>query len=304
MKLTNVPKTDLRVSAICLGTMTFGTPVAEPDAVRLVDHARDRGINFIDTANMYEGYARTVGSPGGVAESILSQAVVGRRDDFVIATKVGMKVGTAPEDEGTSPAAVRKHLDASLARLGVDHVDIYYLHRPDPDTPMVDVLEALDAVIRAGKARHYGVSNYSAKELSALLAVADAHELPRPVIVQPGLSLLNQDASIDLLPLCEKERIAVAPYQVLQGGLLTGKYRRGETIPTNSRKAEKDAWVWDLDDMLFDRLDALRQRADEAGLSMTEHAIHWVLAQPAVVSAVMGVKRPEQIDDIIAAVEP
>jgi len=301
MKQNRIPNTELEVSAVCLGTMTFGTPVGEADAIRLVHHAFDRGINFIDTANMYEGYARHIGSPGGVAEQIVGKAIAGRRDDFVIATKVGMKVGEAPEDEGTSPDAIRKHLDLSLKRLATDRLDLYYLHKPDPDKPVIDILTALAEATRAGKIRHYGVSNYSADQLAELLSVADASGLPRPVITQPGMSLLKQDVRADQLPLCAKEGIGVAPYQVLQGGLLTGKYRRGERIPSDSRKAEKDGWVWDLDGELFDQLEAIEKQADDAGLSMTGYAIRWALDQPAVVSAIVGVKRADQVDDVVAA---
>ena len=302
MKLNRIPRTELDVSAICLGTMTFGTPVGEADAVRLVHYALDQGINFIDTANMYEGYARSLGSSGGVAEEIVGKAVAGRRDDFIVATKVGMKVGEAPEDEWTGPAAIHKHLDLSLQRMGIDCVDIYYLHKADPNTPLVDTLSALDEVIKAGKVRYFGVSNYSAEQLAEMLEVADANGLPRPVIVQPGMSLLKQDVCTDLLPLCEKKEIAAAPYQVLQGGLLTGKYKRGAGIPEGSRKSEKAGWVWDLEDELFDKLEAIEADADEIGLSMTQYAIRWTLEQPSVISPIIGVKRTSQIDDAVNAV--
>ena len=303
MEKRQIPKTDLKVSVVCLGTMTFGTPVGEKDAVRLVRYAFDKGINFIDTANMYEGYARVVGSSGGVAEEIVGKAIAGRRSDFIVATKGGMKVGNAPEDEGTSPAAIKKHLDLSLKRMGTDYVDIYYLHKPDPDTPLVDTLKALDKVIKAGKILHYGISNYSAEQTAQLLKTADENGLPRPVIHQPGMSLLNQDVCTDLLPLCEREKIAVAPYQVLQGGLLTGKYRRGAQLPSDSRKAEKDGWVWKLTDELFDKLEEIEVKAKKTGLTMTQYALQWALQQPAVVSPVVGVKRTGQIDDAVEAVE-
>ncbi|MCK5119954.1 MAG: aldo/keto reductase [Candidatus Latescibacteria bacterium] len=285
-----------------MGTMTFGTPVAEADAIRMVHWALDHGINFIDSANIYEGYARVLGSPGGVAESIIGKALKGRRDQAVLATKVGMRVGEAPEDEGTSPAALRKHLELSLDRLATDVIDLYYLHKPDPETPLVETLGALDQVIREGKVRYYGVSNYSARELSDLLTVADADGLPRPVLCQPPLSLLRQDVLSDLLPLCEREHIAVTPYQILQSGLLTGKYRRGESLPEDSRKGEQSGWVWELTDALFDRLDEIEAQSRKAGLTMTQHAIRWVLAQPAVVAAIVGVKRTEQLEEAMAAV--
>ena len=282
--------------------MTFGTPVGEPEAIRIVHWALDHGINFIDTANIYEGYARYIGSPGGVAEAIIGKALKGRRDQAVLATKVGMHVGDAPEDEGTSPAAIRKHLELSLKRLCTDVIDIYYLHKPDPKTHLVETLGALDQAIREGKVRYYGVSNYSAQELSDLLTVADANGLPRPVVCQPPLSLLKQNVLFDLLPLCEQERIAVVPYQVLQGGLLTGKYRRGNPWPVDSRKAEKSGWVWNLTDELFDRLEEIDAQARQAGLTMTQYAIRWVLSQPAVVAAIVGVKRTAQLEDTIAAI--
>jgi aryl-alcohol dehydrogenase-like predicted oxidoreductase len=301
MQRRQIPATDLLVSPICLGTMTFGTPVAEADAIRLTRWAIDEGINFIDTANMYEGYTRVVGSPGGVAETILGKALAGRREQVVLATKVGMKVGPAPEDGGASPAAIRKQLDRSLARLATDFVDIYYLHCPDSKTPLGDTLGALAEAIRAGKIRYCGVSNFSAAQLGELLAVADAGGLPRPVIHQPPYSLLKREIEEDLLPLCRKERIAVAAYQVLQGGLLTGKYRRSQPPPTDSRAIEKAGWLWDLSDDLFDRLERLEAEALGKQRTLLEHALRWVLEQPAVVSAVVGVKRTEQLATLMRA---
>ena len=301
MDARRIPETELDVSPVCLGTMTFGNPVAEPDATALVHHAMDAGINFIDTANMYEGYDRTVGSAGGVAEEILGKALVGRRTDVILATKVGMKVGDGPEDDGTSPAAISKHLDLSLRRLQTDYVDIHYLHRPDPEAETPDVLDALTRAMQEGKIRHYGVSNFSAEELSSLLDGADGNGLPRPVIAQPGMSLLKQDACAELLPLCKREGIAVAPYQVLQGGLLSGRYRRGEPPPPGSRKADADGWVWDLTDALFDRLETLEAEAETEGLTMTQCALRWALDQPAVVSAIVGARRPVHIDEAVSA---
>lgn len=302
MEKRGIPKTDLKVSVIGLGTMTFGTPVDEKEAINLVHYALEKGVNFIDTANMYEGYNRVVGSTGGVAEEILGKALSGNRDKVILATKVGMKVGDTPEDEGTSPAAILKHLDLSLKRLSTDYLDIYYLHKPDSATPLVETLKAVDRAIQSGKIRYYGLSNYSAEQTAELLRVADANSLPRPVLHQPPLSLLKQEALVDLLPLCEKERIGVAPYQVLQGGLLTGKYQRGMPLPKDSRKAEKDSWVWQLTGELFDRLEAIEKQASQAGFTMTKYAFRWVLQQPAVVSAILGVKRTGQIDTAISSV--
>ncbi len=302
MQYNPIPKTDMKVSPVCMGTMTFGSPVGEADAVRLVREAMDLGVNFFDTANMYEGYNRTAGSSGGVGEELLGKGVAGARDKVILATKLGMKVGPDPEDEFTSPMAIEKHLKLSLSRMGTDYIDLYYLHKPDPNTPMEEILYALDRQIKAGLIRGYGVSNYSAEQLSGLLAVADKNSLPRPVICQPPLSLLKQDVLADLLPLCEKEQIAAAPYQILQGGLLTGKYRKGEPLPAGSRKAEMNGWVWELSDGVMDQVEEIRAAAEAEKVSMTQYAIRWALRQPAVVSAIIGVKKTSQIEQAVGAV--
>lgn len=303
MENRQIPKTDLSVSTICLGTMLFGTPVAEPQAIKLTQWAIEHGINFIDTANMYEGYSRHIGSRGEVAENILGKALQGRRDKVILATKVGMKVGDAPEDEFTSPAAIRKQLDNSLKRLATDFVDIYYLHKPDPDTPLADTIGALNEAIEQGKIRHYGVSNYSAEQTAELINAADANNLPRPVIHQPPYSLLKPDVQKDLLPLCEREQIAVAPYRVLEGGLLTGKYQRGKTPPPGSRRNEKPEWLADLGDQLFDKIERIEAQAQEKGRTILEHSLKETLTKPAIVSLVLGVKRIDQLENLIAILD-
>lgn len=303
MQYKHIPNTDFNVSAVSMGTMTFGSPVGEADAVRLVREAIDLGVNFFDTANMYEGYKREPGSSGGVGEELLGKGVAGKRDRVILATKLGMKVGNGAEDEFTSPAAIDKHLKLSLTRLDTDYIDIYYLHKPDPVTPVEEILHALDGKIKEGLIRSYGVSNYGAEDLSRLLAAADRNHLPRPVICQPPLSLLKQEALDELIPLCAREQIAVAPYQVLQGGLLTGKYRKGAPLPSDSRKAEKAGWVWELDDALMERIEVIRGAAEKQSLSMTQYAIRWILEQPAVVSAIIGVKKTAQLEEAVRALE-
>ena len=304
MQYVRIPGTELRVSRICLGTMTFGSPVGEEDAVRLVRYALDEhNINFIDTANMYEGYNRYAGSAGGVAEEIVGKAVRGARDRFVVATKVGMKVGSEPVDENTSPEAIRVQLRRSLKRMGTDYVDIYYLHRFDPDTEPQAIARAMGDELRAGTIRAWGVSNYTAPQLAALLEAARRENVPAPALCQPALSLLNRAALDDMLPLCEKENIGVVPYQVLQGGVLTGKYKRGAAAPEGSRLAEKPEWLKPFTDEVYNVLAECERAAEAAGVSMTQHALRWALAQPAVVSALIGVKRTEQIDEAAKAAE-
>lgn len=303
MKYSVIPGTDMQVSKICLGTMTFGSPVAEKDAIQLVRYAMDRhGINFVDTANMYEGYNRYAGSSGGVAEEILGKAVEGRRGDFILATKLGMKVGNAPEDENTSPEAIRIQLRRSLKRMNTDYIDLYYLHRYDPFTQPHLIARAIGEELKAGTVRAWGVSNYTPEQLSALLAAAKEENIPMPAMCQPALSLVNTGALSDMLPLCAREGIGVVPYQILQGGILTGKYRRGQAAPAGSRLAEKPEWMKPFTDEVYAVIEHSARMAESRGISMTQYAIAWSLEQPAVVSTLVGVKQASQIDEAAAAV--
>lgn len=298
MKYTDV--SGLQIPALTLGTMTFGTPVGREDAVRIVHQAAGMGINHIDTANMYEGYARVAGSAGGVAEEIIGAAVKGNRARYIIATKVGMKVGAAPVDEMTSPAAIHEQLTRSLRRMGTDYVDIYYLHRFDPDTAPWDIAEAMAKEIRDGRVRAWGVSNYTAEQLNQLVEAARQVGAPQVAVCQPGMSLMKQDALAALLPACKEHGIAVIPYQVLQGGLLTGKYRRGMEAPVGSRAWEKPDWVAERDDALYDRLEGFERDAQARGLTLAQYAVRWALEQPGVVSAILGAKRAEQLEGFLA----
>ncbi|MDO5435788.1 MAG: aldo/keto reductase [Clostridia bacterium] len=302
MQYANIPGTDMRVSRLCLGTMTFGSPLAEADAVRLLLEARDElDINFIDTANMYEGYNRYAGSAGGVAEEIVGKAVSARRHDFIIATKVGMKVGQDPVDENTSPEAIRVQLRRSLKRLNTDYVDIYYLHRYDPFTAPEAIARAMGDELKAGTIRAWGVSNYTPDQLRALLAAAKQENIAPPALCQPALSLLNPGALDEMLPLCAANGIGVVPYQLLQGGLLTGKYRRNMPVPEGSRMAEKPEWMKPLTDESWAVIDSAAEAAAARGVSMTQYVMQWALEQPGVISALLGFKRREQIDEAAAA---
>lgn len=301
--MNRIPKTEISVSPVTLGTMTFGSPVGFNEAVALTRYALKQGVNHIDTANMYEGYNRYAGSAGGVAEEIVGAAIKDMpRGNVIVSTKVGMKVGDEPGDEGTSAQAIAKQLDASLKRLKTDYIDLYYLHRFDGSIGAVEILSALQRAVFAGKIRYFGVSNYSADQLRALLAAADEHNLPRPVVCQPPLSMLKQDAVGELIPLCAAEDIAVIPYQIYQGGLLTGKYKRGMEPPKGSRAEEKPAWLATPDDTLYDKLETIEANAKSLGLSMSAYALRWTLEQPAVVSAIVGVKSEQQLNDALAAI--
>ena len=303
MKMNALPKTDLSVSPLCLGTMTFGTPVEEADAIKLTHWALDNGINFLDTANMYEGYTRYPGSSGGIGEEILGKALQGRRQQAVIATKVGMKIGPADNDQGLSRFHVMREIDRSLARLKCEYVDIYYMHKADPSVPLEESVRAFNDIIDSGKARYWAISNYNAEQISSLLKVCDDNGWYRPIALQPAYSLLKRDIEAEILPLCQREQISVFPYQVLQGGLLTSKYQRGEPVPDNSRQKEKPEWTMPLTDELFDKLDNIQNEGKTKGRTLLQHALQGLLDHEAVRSLVVGVKGIPQLETLIAAVQ-
>lgn len=302
MKLRTLGGSGLLVSPICLGTMTFGSPVEEADAIKLIHAAIDLGINFIDTANAYEGYKRFLGSPGGVAEEIVGKALKGRRDQMIVATKVCAPVGPGPQDRGLSPVHILREVDRSLKRLRTDTIDLYIIHWPDKHVPLETTLSAIDVALRQGKIRQFGVSNHSAAQMCELLWIADKHGWPKAISSQIPFSLLRREFQHDL-PFCAAHGIGITPYQSLQGGLLTGKYRRGQTPPADSRAAEKPDWIWKTDDALFQRLEGLEALAREINVPPSQYALAWTLTQPAMTSPIVGVKRVEQIQDAVKAAD-
>jgi L-glyceraldehyde 3-phosphate reductase len=302
MQYRSLGASGLLVSPICLGTMTFGSPVSEADAICLTHAALDLGINFIDTANVYEGYARYLGSAGGVAEEIVGKAIRDRRDRVILATKVGAPVGPGVQDRGLSATHILRELDRSLHRLQTDVIDLYIIHWPDKHVPMEVTLQAMDVAVRQGKVRYFGASNHSAWQLCKLQWLADRGIGPTVVSSQIPFSLLRREFQPDL-EFCREHGIGVTPYQSLQAGLLTGKYRRGSAPPADSRLAEKPEWVWKLDEALFDRLESLEALAEDASLTMTQYSLAWTLKQPGISSLVVGVKRRSQIEEAVAATE-
>ena len=305
MELRQVPGTDIKVSPICLGTMTYGTPVVKDDAIRLTHLAIDVGINFIDTANMYEGYNRTIGSPGGVAEEILGEALAGRRDKVVITTKVGNLVGDGPDDGGLGRKHVLRELEKSLTRMKTDYVDFYLAHRPDPETPIEDVVERFDRLVKSGKVRHWGFSNFDAPDVRRMVEIARDGGSTRPRISQPFYNMLHREIEAEHLPACRELGIGVTPYRPLESGLLSGKYARGAKAPEGSRAAEMPNWLPldKQDDATFEKIGKIAELARAAGVKPAQYAIAWIIAQEGITSAVVGVKTQEQVRDAAAAGE-
>jgi aryl-alcohol dehydrogenase (NADP+) len=298
-------RTGLRVSRLCLGTMTFGLQCDEQLSHSIMDKAAEGGIDFFDTADVYPlgGGRASVGR----TEEIVGGWLKGKRQNYVVATKCFGQTGPKPWDQGMSRKHILDAIDASLKRLGADYVDLYQLHGVDPSTPIDEALEALDMVVKAGKARYIGVSNWPAFRIARAVGRSEINHYARIDSVQPRYNLLFRTFERDLLPLCEEEGIAVIPYNPLAGGMLTGKHERTAAPPEGSRFTLGNAGAryqeryWH--DREFDSVDALRGLSNQAGMSMTTMAMSWVLSNPAITAPIVGASRPDQLNDSLAAVE-
>ena len=302
---TKFGNTGLTVSKLVLGTMTFGLQTDEETSIKILDTAAEAGINFLDTADVYplggglENAGRT--------EEIIGRWLKGKRDRFILATKAVGKVGNAPWDQGSS----RKHLfdaiDHSLRRLQTDYVDLYQLHSDDTNTPLDETIEALDAIVKSGKVRYIGVSNFLAYRLSRALGKADTRHLTRFISVQPRYNLLFRQIERELLPLAQEEGLAVIPYNPLAGGLLTGKHAASKEPTEGTRftlaaaaKNYQDRYWHDRE---FSTVQKLQDVAKEAGIPLTTLALAWVLANPIITTPIIGASRPEQLADNFKALE-
>ena len=296
--------TGLKVSKLCLGTMTFGLQCDEATSVAILDRAAQGGMTFIDTADVYP-----LGSPlelVGRTEEIVGRWLRGKREQFILATKCGFDMGPLDWQRGASRKHVLHAVDASLKRLGTDYVDLYQVHHPDADTPTDETLEAFDTVLRSGKARYIGCSNYPAWRLARALGRSEAMGLHKFISTQPRYNLLFRQNERELFPLCREEGIAVIPYNPLAGGMLTGKHRRSAT-PAEGRftlgKAAKMYTERYWHDREWDTVDAFVKMAGQAGLEPATLAMAWVIANPVVTAPIIGASRPEQLDAILAAAE-
>jgi len=299
-------RTGLTVSRLCIGTMTFGLQTEETVSRQILDKATGAGVNFIDTADVYP-LGATIEQTGRT-EEIVGRWLKGRRAHFIVATKAFNKVGPSPWDQGSSRKHLLDAIDHSLRRLGTDYVDLYQLHSDDTQTPIDEMLEALDTIVRAGKARYIGVSNYLAYRLARALGRADALRCARFVSVQPRYNLLFRQIERELLPLAQEEGLAVIPYNPLAGGLLTGKYRRDAkpsigrfTQSVGAAGAMYTERYWH--DREFATVEALRKITEAAGLPLITTSIAWVLANPVITSALIGASHPDQLDASLAAAD-
>jgi aryl-alcohol dehydrogenase-like predicted oxidoreductase len=293
----------LRVSSLTLGTMTFGgrdqfANVGSTDvagATRQIDLCLDRGINFIDTADVYSG---------GLSEEILGAALKGRRDRVLLATKAHMPMGGGPNDAGLSRHHLIAGCEASLRRLGTDHIDLYQVHEWDGQTPLDETLEALDTLLRDGKVRYVGASNYGGWQLMKALGVADRHGYQRFVTQQIYYSLQSRDAEYELVPIAIDQGVGILVWSPLAGGLLSGKYRRGADGPAGSRQLTdwNEPPVRDQE-QLYDIVEALIEIGEGHGVSAAQVALAWLLERPGVVSVIVGARTDEQLADNLGAAD-
>ena len=284
----------LAVSVVGLGCNNFGGRI-DLDATRaVVDAALDEGINFFDTADIY-GATKS--------EELLGQVLAGRRDDVIVATKFGMGDGTTLP-AGASAASVVSAAEGSLRRLGMDHIDLYQLHLPDDQTPIDETLEAMDRLVRDGKVREIGCSNFDGTRLDEATASAEQHGTARFESVQNELSLLRRRGEADVVAACERHGLAILPYFPLASGMLTGKYRRGEEPPAGTRLAGMEGERRDraLSDKRFDIVEALDSFAKERGHTLLELAMSWLAGVPHLASVIAGATKPEQVRANVASV--
>jgi len=276
----------LRVSAVGLGGNTFGRYCDAERTAAVIHRALDLGMNHIDTA---DSYGR------GISEEYIGRAIAGRRDAVIIATKVGFATGDGPNDQGLSYRRVIASCEASLRRLGTDYIDLYYLHRPDPSTPLAETLRAFDDLVRQGKVRYVGFSNHPAWQICEALWICDRRGYLPPVVTQSRYNLLDREIEREILPFCRAHRVGIIPYAPLAGGLLTGKYRPGEPIPPGVRGYENPGFQRQLTARNFALIDRLAAFARDRDRTVGELAIAWLLSHPEVCSVIAGATSPEQV---------
>jgi len=294
MDYRRMGRSGLKVSELCLGTMTFGHSTDETEAAKIVDMAFDAGINFFDTAN---SYAETR------SETILGNTLKGRRDKAIIATKFSNPMGPGPNDSGMSRVHIMQALDESLRRLQMDYVDLYYIHHVDEQTPLEEMLRALDDLVRMGKVRYIACSNYQAWRLMESLWISDSNGWARFECYQPQYSLVVRDIEQELMKVCSYKGLGVVCWAPMAGGFLTGKYAPGERTISGTRSEEN----WAYPEAYFaanadETLETLLDVAKKLGKTPAQVAIRWVLEQPLVTSAIVGARTTDQFAQNLGAV--
>jgi len=299
MEYRPLGRTGVRVSPLCLGAMMFGWRTSFEEAARIIDRALDAGINFIDTANVYAQ---------GRSEEAVGRALKanGKRHQVILATKVHARVGQGPNDWGNSRRHIIEQCEASLRRLQTDYIDLYQIHRPQPDIPIDETLRALDDLVRAGKVRYIGTSTFAAWQVVEALWVSKELGLNRFVTEQPPYNILDRRIERELVPMAQTFGIGLIPWSPLAGGLLTGKYRRGEPPPPDTRfgqpnltPLQRRRWT----ERFFDIVEGLEPVAREKGCTLSQFALAWCMQQPGITSPIIGPRTMEQLEDNLGALD-
>ncbi|ALJ35919.1 aldo/keto reductase [Azospirillum brasilense] len=287
MNYRKLGRSGVKVSPLCLGAMMFGGPTDEPTAVRIIAHAAEAGINFIDTADVYNE---------GRSEEIVGRAVRSDRERWVVATKLGNPTGPGPNQRGLSRRRLNVACDASLRRLGTDWIDLYYLHREDPDTPLEETVAALGDLIRSGKIRAFGVSNFRSWRIAEICRLCDRLGIDRPVACQPYYNALNRMPEVEILPACGHYGLGVVPYSPLARGVLTGKYLPGDEPSADTRAGRKDRRMMNTEwrPESLEIAQEIKSHAESRGITPGQFAVAWVLNNRFVTAPIAGPRTEEQ----------
>jgi aryl-alcohol dehydrogenase-like predicted oxidoreductase len=288
MQYRQLGRSGLKVSAIGLGGNTFGNGADEAQTARIIHRAFDLGINFIDTADVYSR---------GVSEQHVGKAIAGRRQQAIVATKVHGRMGDGPNDGGLSRKHILDAVEASLRRLETDYIDLYQVHNVDRETPVYETLAALDDLVRAGKVRYIGCSNFLAWQICEALWAADRKNLTPFVSVQPRYNVLDRTIERELVPFCRQYGIGIIPYSPLAGGILTGKYRLGEAPPPDTRAGRNPRMQQQLNEAMLAKVGSLAKWAKEQDRTVGDLALAWLLSRPEVSTIIAGATKPEQVDE-------
>ena len=296
MRYNNLGSCGLKVSEVCLGTMMFGGPTNEADSGAMMDVALDAGVNFFDTADWYNA---------GESERVVGRFLRDRRDEVAIATNVGLPMGDGPNDGGGSRKHIRVAAEASLKRLGTDYIDLYYLHKPDLDTPPEESLAALDDLVSAGKVLHVGVSNHWAWQVARAVGMGALRGWHPLAAIQPLYNIANRDCEVELLPMCAALGLGVVSYSPIARGVLTGKYAANVDPPEDFRAARGNKRLMDTEfrPANFELAQAVVALAEEAGCTAAQLAVAWVMANPLVTCPILGPRTMEHLRDNLGALD-
>ena len=290
MEYVNLGRAGVKVSPVCLGTMMFGGATNESDSIAIMHKAFDLGVNFVDTANIYNA---------GESEVVVGKAIADRREKVILATKGRQFMGQGPNESGASRVHLMHELEASLRRLNTDYIDVYYQHTPDDETPIEETLRTLDDMVRSGKVRYIACSNFRAWRLCEALWTSDKLNLNAFVCVQPLYNIVNRDIEVELLPLCQEHGVGVVPYSPLARGILTGKYKPGESYPEGSRASRNDPRMMqaEIRESSFEIAQQITGYCEKNGVVPSRFALAWCLANPIITSVIIGPRTMEQFED-------